>query len=82
MNLNIIKYCICYKFERLHRYVFDNLYICYEDDRYKPLTFQQNVALLIYEILFRIIYKDFREYLKYWSKKMRSNYVRYNDPWR
>jgi len=82
MRFNIIKYSICFEFERLHRYVFDNLYICYEDDRYRPLTKGQKIALLIYKILFRIIFKDFREYLKFWSKIMRSRYVRYNNPWR
>ena len=78
-KFNIIKYCICYQFEKLHRYTFDNLYICYGDTKYKPLTFFQKVTLLIYKILFRIVYKDFREYLKYWSEKLKYKYVRYND---
>lgn len=81
-KMNIIKYAICFEFEKLHRYVFDNLYICYEDDKYKPLTFEQKVILKIYRVLFRLVYKDFREYLKYWAKSMRQNYIRYNNPWR
>jgi hypothetical protein len=78
-EINIIKYCICWLFEKLHRYAFDNLYICYEDDKYSPLTILRKVILIIYKVLFGIVYKDFREYLRYWSHYHKSKYLRYNN---
>ena len=76
-SYSIIKYVICCEFEKLHRYVFDNLYICFEDKRYKPWTLKQKIINYIYKILFKMVYKDFREYPKLWHKK--NKYQRYND---
>ena len=82
MRLNILKYCIYYYFEKLHRYVYDNLFIPFEDKKYKPLSYSDKAVLKVYDILFRIVFKDFREYLKYWSAEMKSRYIRYNKYWR
>lgn len=79
MKFSIIKYAICFSFEKLHRFVFDNYFIPYQDPKYKPLKFTDKVILKIYNLLFKVIYKDFREYLKLWHKTYKNKYVRYND---
>jgi len=77
MEYNIFKYSVCWSFEKLHRYVFDNLFICYSDPKYKPLSIGQKIILVIYKVLFRFIYKDWREYLNYWHLTQKSKYLRY-----
>ena len=77
-----MKYLICYHFEKLHRYVFDNYYFVYDDPRYKPLTFKDKIVLNIYHLLFAVVYTDFREYLKQWHIEHKSKYIRYNNYWR
>ena len=81
-EFNLIKFCVCYKFEKLHRHVYDNYFFTYEDTRYKELTFADKLILRIYAILFRVVYVDFREYLRHWTTIMKPKYLRYNKYWR
>lgn len=73
----IIKYCICFQFEKLHRKVFDKYYFPYEDSNYHKLNVIENFILNIYKILCKILYNDWREYLNMWSIKYKNKYVRY-----
>jgi len=74
---NIFKYCLCYLIEKEHRYIFNNCYISFDDDRYKPLTLVQKIRLWIYsKILFGLI-KDFRQYLRWWHETKKNDYLRY-----
>jgi len=79
--MKIMKYVICYLIEKQHRFVFDNIYICYEDTRYKPMNFYKHFRLWFYKLIFPLI-PDFREYLKLWHKEKKNDYLRYNNYWR
>ena len=81
MKFNIIKYLLCYWIEKQHRFVFDNIYFAYEDPRFKTMTLYFYYRLIIYKAVFPLI-PDFREYLKYWSNKLKTGYIRYNNYWR
>ena len=72
-----LKYIICWYFERLHRYVFDHLYFCYDDPKYKPLNLKNKMILGCYKNTDKLIYKDWREYLNYWHSSQKNKYVRY-----
>jgi hypothetical protein len=72
---SIIKYLICYFFEKYHRYVFDNYFLSKEDKRYKKPTLKSWLVIRTYFILFELVYSDFREYLNWWHST--KKYVRY-----
>jgi len=74
---SIIKYIICYLFEKYHRYMYDNYWFCQEDKRYKKPTVKAWIVKRTYAILFRLVYSDFREYLNWWHVSFKNKYVRY-----
>ena len=61
-------------FERLHRYVFDNLYICYESGS-RPFDLWDKIVLFIYHNGFKILPTWRKVLLKYFGKCNR--YLRY-----
>lgn len=60
--------------ERLHRYVFDNIYIHGEDYQYK----RSHYFILIAHKISIKIYPDYRRYLRAYDEQ---KYIRYTKQW-